>query len=88
MKVRLFSDLHLEFGDFDPGTGDVLVLSGDILTAKDLVNETLATERFISFLNKAVEGYNKVFYVMGNHEHYNHNFQWTAYSYDRSVKPR
>ena len=37
MKVRLLSDVHLEFGDMDPGSGDVLVLAGDICTAGDLI---------------------------------------------------
>ena len=33
MLVRIMSDLHLEFGQFDPGEGDVLILPGDICTA-------------------------------------------------------
>lgn len=66
MNVRLFSDLHLEFSSkFDPGTGDVLVLAGDITTTKNVL-----TAGVRNFFNKCVQGYNKVFYVMGNHEYY------------------
>jgi predicted phosphodiesterase len=39
MKIALGSDLHLEFGDFDPvneQAADVLILSGDIMVAEDL----------------------------------------------------
>ena len=38
MKVKLVSDLHLEFRDVDiPNNGcDVLILSGDIMLAQDL----------------------------------------------------
>lgn len=73
MKVRVLSDLHLEFGDFDPGEGDVLVLAGDICTASSFLwrGEELIAERYSEFFNKCVSNYNKVFYVLGNHEHYN-----------------
>ena len=39
MKVKVYSDLHLETNHeicFHPGEGNVLVLAGDILTAKSL----------------------------------------------------
>ena len=67
MKVKVMSDIHLEFGDFDPGSGDVLVLAGDICVVSDY-------DKFHSFFERCVNGYNKVFYVLGNHEHYNGNF--------------
>ena len=67
MNVRLFSDLHLEFDDddkqFDPGTGDVLVLAGDICNVVEY-------DKYHRFFEKCVMGYNKVFYIMGNHELY------------------
>ena len=63
MHVRVLSDVHLEFGDYDPGTGDVLVLAGDICGADDI-------DLYLDFFHKCVENYNKVFYVMGNHEAY------------------
>ena len=67
MLVRLFSDLHLEFDDddkqFEPGTGDVLVLAGDVCNV-------IEYDRYHRFFEKCVAGYNKVFYIMGNHEYY------------------
>mgnify|MGYP000303669937 CR=1 FL=1 len=78
MKIRVMSDLHLEFeeANIHPGEGDVLVLAGDIITAADAGSSKLG-RKFDTFFRQAVEGYNKVFYVMGNHEHYNGFFELT-----------
>jgi len=70
MRVRVMSDLHLEFGMMDPGEGDILVLAGDICVASDY-------EKFHEFFVKCVKNYNRVFYVMGNHEHYHGDFTQT-----------
>ena len=64
MKVKVLSDLHLEFSMMDPGHGDVLVLAGDICVASNY-------EEYADFFDLCVENYNQVFYVLGNHEHYN-----------------
>ena len=75
MKVKVISDLHLEFDnpeeEFDPGTGDILVLAGDICMAAEYSWEDN------DFFKKCVAGYNRVFYVLGNHEHYNGDFNRT-----------
>jgi Icc-related predicted phosphoesterase len=75
MKIKVLSDLHLEFDKphhpFDPGVGDVLVLAGDICVAADY------NEDYHEFFMKCVQGYNRVFYVLGNHEHYNGDFNET-----------
>ena len=77
MKVKVMSDLHLEFDDensqFDPGTGDVLVLAGDICVAAEY-------DKYHEFFVKCVKGYNRVLYVMGNHEHYNGDFNQTYFT--------
>ena len=83
MNIKVLSDLHLEFekpeSNFDPGTGDVLVLAGDICTAIDFEFDTYnMREVYANFFRKCSEGFNKVFYVMGNHEHYYYTFQDTA----------
>lgn len=66
MKVKVMSDCHLEFGPMEPGEGDVLVLAGDICTAEDIdINPA-----YMKFFHKCVKNYNKVYYVMGNHESY------------------
>ena len=89
MKINLLSDVHLEFGDFDPGTGDVLILAGDICTAESFVrgSETELRARYQTFFNKCVEGYNKVFYTPGNHEFYNYYIDETE-SLLREVLPK
>lgn len=85
MNVKVLSDLHLEFykegaPEFDPGTGDVLVLAGDICDAMAFVHrcDKHLKERYDRFFQKCAEGFDRVFYVMGNHEHYNGEFNATA----------
>lgn len=82
------SDTHLEFiKDYkdtpDVGSGNILLLSGDILVAKHLNNVTnygslipydkkteLHQEIYGRFLKTCSENYDRVFYVLGNHEYY------------------
>ena len=74
MNIKVCSDLHLEFetagchGNFHPGEGEVLVLAGDICCARDYVDDNAMADRYDEFFNKCVDGYNKVFYTMGNHQ--------------------
>jgi predicted phosphodiesterase len=81
MKIKLLSDLHLEIckkeGVFHPGEGDVLILAGDILTAKHLEKNGPLNEVYTNFLNDCVNNFNHVLYVMGNHEHYGYHFEST-----------
>lgn len=72
MKIKLLSDLHLEFKvrleerDYFPYDGeDVLVLAGDIDSGATNTIRTL--KRFHE------EGYPHIVYVPGNHEYYNSN---------------
>ena len=67
MKVLVFSDLHLEFADFQPPSvdADLVVLAGDI-----------------SVRSRGVHWANEVFdcpviYACGNHEHYGGNVDRT-----------
>lgn len=72
MLIQYASDLHLEFGSKKVKFKvlrhiDVLVLAGDIHTSPE------GLEKF--FLRLRRKGYEKpIVYVLGNHEHYNHNF--------------
>ena len=72
MNLTVYSDLHLEFGSFEPDEGDVCVLAGDICCAEDAENPV-----FKRFWKRIGERFKKVFYVMGNHEHYNNDFDET-----------
>ena len=60
MKIKIYTDLHLEFAQFDPtSTGaDVVILAGDI----DI------RSRGVAWANEAFQC--PVIYVCGNHEYY------------------
>ncbi|MDO4512088.1 MAG: metallophosphoesterase [Bacteroidales bacterium] len=73
MKVQFASDIHLEFPDNSRWlsenplqvTGDILVLSGDMLI---FGSDFLETHPFIDWCSK---NYRYTFLVPGNHEYYN-----------------
>lgn len=89
MRLQLVSDIHLEFYHPDPpdfvekfpkieninGETDVLILAGDICTARDF-------ERFLPFFRDVCEKFPEVVYVVGNHEHYRYKFQDTIADID------
>lgn len=91
MKIAVCSDLHLEFGELEiknPGDVDVLILSGDILVAKDLLplnyvyvpgmaKVQAASTRFHEFMQNVCKEFKDVIYVAGNHEHYHGDFATT-----------
>jgi Icc-related predicted phosphoesterase len=66
MRIRLFSDLHLEMAEFEPPATacDVVVLAGDIHTRGRGLE--WATDRFPD---------TPVLYVPGNHEYYGQTLQ-------------
>jgi predicted phosphodiesterase len=61
MKLHILSDLHIEFGQFDPPetNADVVILAGDINIGEK--GFTWALDRFKK---------QEVIYVIGNHEYY------------------
>lgn len=81
MKLKIFSDLHLEFCKPDQtyfvGEGDVLILAGDILCAKHLKTSGYKHKVYKNFLSQCSRNYNDIIYVKGNHECY-------GYSYDKT----
>jgi hypothetical protein len=85
MKVAIASDIHLEFGDLDLDNTEnakVLILGGDILVAKDVVNrdshDVMGPEyrslRFHEFMQRCCARFSNVIYILGNHEHYHGDF--------------
>ena len=81
MKLYVTSDLHLEFGDLDLRNDhgvDVLILSGDILVARDLDRPDDRGDRVRDFLQRCTERFPHVIMVMGNHEHYHGDFTKSA----------
>ena len=85
MKVALASDVHLEFGSIsleNTEGADVLILSGDICVAKDVMNwdDNGIFDRFDrsnnihKFFQECCQRFPHVVYVMGNHEHYHGDY--------------
>jgi predicted phosphodiesterase len=79
MKIKVVSDLHIEFSDVDiPNNNecDVLILSGDIMVADDLYRHPIGGDliykayRYRDFLDRCSKNYKHVVYVAGNHEFY------------------
>lgn len=88
MKIAIASDIHLEFGDLEidnDAGADVLILSGDILVAKDIAQRDpygvmgpeYRSNRYHDFMQRCSALFPHVIYVMGNHEHYNGDYATT-----------
>lgn len=82
MKLAICSDLHLEFKDIilkNDEAADVLILSGDICTAKSFSagQKQHHKKLYTDFFKRATFQFPQVVYVMGNHEHYNYDVAWT-----------
>lgn len=100
MRINVISDLHLEFADLTLPGGDILVLSGDVCEAKNVkVSEyepnyvslpherkDRRTDRYARFFVEECGKYQKVIYVMGNHEHYHFCYDDT-YQYLKDQLP-
>jgi predicted phosphodiesterase len=87
MKIALASDLHLEFGTIsleNTENADVLILSGDILVEKELLERDVYEIRFDDkssrihkFFEECSSRFPAVIYIAGNHEHYHGDFAVT-----------
>ena len=88
MKIALASDVHLEFGDLDfdnTDNADVLILGGDICVGADMaqrdpyntMGEHYRSNRFHAFFQRCCDRFPHVIFIVGNHEHYNGDFQKT-----------
>ena len=82
MKIRVCSDLHLEccehgHGVPDLGSGDVLILGGDILCARHFKKNGTLKKVYNDFLKKCVKNFDEVLYLNGNHEAYGYNYEGT-----------
>ena len=79
MKLKVLSDLHLEHcvacQVYPVGEGDVLVLAGDIFCAKHFKTDGYIHQVYDRFLSDCSKNYNKVLYVLGNHEFYGYNYE-------------
>lgn len=94
--INLVSDLHLDISKYLelPG-GDVLIIAGDACEARSLTKEFHSTRLLDrtpgdfpcwDFFEYQCAKYRKVFYVLGNHEHY-HGKLWKTHDELRGVLP-
>jgi predicted phosphodiesterase len=69
----------------NPGDVDVLILSGDILVARDLMEHDPhgiidfgKSKRYHTFFQECSARFPHVIYIAGNHEHYHGDFKYTV----------
>lgn len=84
MKIQIVSDLHLEFAPIEitNGGADVLVLAGDILVADTFTRGVdspyfAVAQSWLQWSEDTCAKFDKVIYILGNHEHYKGNFYET-----------
>lgn len=84
MKIRILSDLHLEFGPINLKRveADVLVLAGDICVANYFKRGEASPYYHNAweahdFIEGCLRDYEYVVWVLGNHEHYQGDFTET-----------
>ena len=82
MKILPVSDLHLEFnqeglGVPDLGSGEVLILGGDILCARHFKTNGALHRIYDNFLQKCVDNFEYVIYILGNHEYWGQTWENT-----------
>jgi len=84
MKLQIVSDLHLEFNSnivINNAGADVLCLAGDICLAEYLYRNPVSNminnggysdqaKRYREFFAQVTKEFDRVLYIMGNHEHY------------------
>jgi predicted MPP superfamily phosphohydrolase len=81
-RIKICSDLHLEccennHGIPDLGSGDVLILGGDILCARHFKKDGPLHKVYDEFLQKCVKNFDEVLYIAGNHESYSSHYDTT-----------
>lgn len=80
MKIALASDIHLEFGDINlqnQENAEVLILSGDICTAKVFKHKPKERAMVKDFFKRCAFQFPNVIYIMGNHESYDYDIAKT-----------
>ena len=83
MRINIASDIHLEFGPIEIKNtegADALILSGDICVAAYLAHKDddyKKSREIHDFFEMCCKEYDNVIYIVGNHEHYNGDFQRT-----------
>jgi predicted phosphohydrolase len=81
-RVKCVSDIHLEFNDSghgipDLGSGEILILGGDILCARHFKKDGPLKKVYKDFLQKCSDNFEHVLYIKGNHEFWGYTYQGT-----------
>lgn len=78
MKIHYLSDLHIEFWQnmLDLPGGEVLLLAGDMMEVARVIRRGEESV-FHLFAKEQLSKYKQVYYIMGNHEHYNGDINTT-----------
>ncbi|MGH7744297.1 MAG: metallophosphoesterase [Candidatus Dormibacteria bacterium] len=69
MKLHYLSDLHIEWGVPELPGGETLLLAGDLMEVSSISRGSHA-KSFELFMQEQMSKYDRVYYIMGNHEHY------------------
>jgi Icc-related predicted phosphoesterase len=80
MKITVVSDLHLECCEYEHelpnlGSGDVLILGGDIFCARHFKKNGDHQKNYKRFLDRCVNNFDEILYIAGNHEAYGYNYE-------------
>jgi hypothetical protein len=92
MRVTVCSDLHLECcehnqGVPDLGSGEVLILGGDILCARHFKTNGSLHQVYKDFLQRCVDNFDEVLYIQGNHESYSFHYDTTLKVLKEHIPP-
>ena len=68
MKIRILSDLHLEFGKIE-----IVALPDDMDTTLILAGDIHVGTRAFDFVTELCARFRNVIYILGNHEFYGHD---------------
>ena len=82
MKITVVSDLHLECCEYEHelpnlGSGEVLILGGDIFCARHFKKNGNHQKNYKRFLDRCVNNFDTILYIAGNHEAYGYNYEGT-----------
>jgi len=80
MKITVVSDLHLECCEYEHelpnlGSGEVLILGGDIFCARHFKKNGNHQKNYKRFLDRCVNNFDTILYIAGNHEAYGYNYE-------------
>lgn len=89
MKLKLASDLHIEHWKSTPNleSGEVLVLAGDVISAKYLKTNGENKQIALKFFEECSQNFKHIIYIEGNHSFYGCRYE-TTFDDVKSVLPK